>query len=452
MQGRLLAFFLPVFLLTVAVFGTVLAMESARSISFEGAIERQQSFQSLVAAVTEAVEASGGVEQGLVEQVLVAHRSDDDEVVVSVDGRRIPADPPARDTTGETGLAPGTTVWPWTDGHFMSMARFAVDTMDGSEREVVDVEVVAIDPADTLREATARRLLLIAAGVATAVAAIAAGTYPLTRLAMRPIRQLDDTANALANGNMSARATVGRGAPELRRLASTFNTMAERVNAGLARERAFVSSASHHFGNLLTPLRLRMETIERDDPAVDEALAELERLESAAERLLQLNRAEEDDLQPTAVDVGSIVDRSMQSWKVVTEANAIGLRRQGSETASALAVPGAVEETLDNLIDNAVKYGDGSAITLTVLRGLHNVRVMVSDRGPGMTEPEIELAQGRFWRGPSQQSKPGSGLGLGIVDALATRSGGHFELRSGADGGLEATLVLKRVTETEPGS
>jgi signal transduction histidine kinase len=455
MQRRLLAFFLPIFLLTAAVLGGWLAVESASRISRDAALDRMAEADAVAATVAEGLRRSGP--DGAVDGLRATQDSRDERPDVdvdhylSIDGAPVPPDlRPQGNAIDriELALDPSTVIFPWTDGDFVTATDIRVE--DGAS-----ATVTVLEPSDETQAAVARRWVMIAAAVATVMAFIALVTYPLTRWALRPVLQLDRTALALAGGDMEARADPDSGPPEIRRLAASINSMAERVAAGLHRERAFVASASHHFGNLLTPLRLRMETLnhlgtDAGDPldnTVEEALAELDRLEAAAERLLQLNRAEEGAAQPTVVEVGAIVDESLRSWRVVAEARGVGLERKGSDHALALASPGAIEETLDNLIDNAMKYAEGSTITLSVLRGLHNVRVMVADRGPGLSDAEIEQAQGRFWRGATQQNKPGSGLGLAIVDALAAQCGGHFELRTGPDGGLEAALVLKRAPQ-----
>jgi signal transduction histidine kinase len=436
MQSRLLAFFLPGFLALAGVLGAALAVESAHRISLAAASGRAQAFARLESAVVAAVNADSPAD---LSAALAEWSSESDIAYITIDGRPEPPNRALNEVRAEQierSLGDDATVWPWTDGDFAQRSTFRVGART--------VEVVALVSTDSVQAQVARRWTVIIAALSTAIALMAAGTYPLTRWALRPIRQLDASARSLADGDLSTRAAVGRGAPELKQLAASFNAMVERSAAGIHRERAFVASASHHFGNLLTPLRLRIETIGRDDPLVEEALAELDRLESAAERLLQLNHAEESDVQPVVVDVGEIVDDSLESWRVVTESLGVELCRQGSVSSFAWAVPGAIDESLDNLIDNALKYGDNSRITVRVVRGLHHVRVSVADDGPGMTNDEMERAQGRFWRGPTQQSKPGSGLGLAIVDALAAQCRGHFEMRITSTGGLEASVVLER--------
>ncbi|MEZ5215261.1 MAG: HAMP domain-containing sensor histidine kinase [Ilumatobacteraceae bacterium] len=256
-------------------------------------------------------------------------------------------------------------------------------------------------------------------------------------------------ARAIADGELGARAHVGPGAPELQQLATGFNTMADKVQWAMERERRFVANASHHLGNLLTPLRIRVESLRLapDENGV-ELRSELDRLEAVVARLMELNRAEEIDQEPQVVDVSATVDEALALWRAVGDGLGIELRREGRERASyAWSIPGAIEEAIDNLLDNSAKYAPGSVVTVKVVQGLENVRVVVSDHGPGMSEDDIAQAHSRFWRGSGHQNQPGSGLGLAILDALAERCGGRLELRNAVGGGLEASFVLRRAHE-----
>ncbi len=396
MHARLIAIVVPLIVGISLALGGLLFAESARRISVEAHGNAGTTMATLLQRLDQgAPDEAIGLAGAPYRLISVAAPDGDTATVGPATVRRV--------ADRFEPIEPNQTIWPWTQGAVTYTG--SVRTDDG----LLQVELVEL--AQPVKAAVSRRWIVIAAALATISAAVAAAAYPLCRIALRPIEQLNDTARSLATGDFDARAAIGAGAPELKELADSVNQMAETVASGLQRERSFVASASHHFGNLLTPLRLRIETLDRRDRGVEEALAELDRLETTAERLLLLTRAEEGDLHPMVQDIGYAVDETIRSWRVVTDRDGIELRRGGSAAASAWAVPGAIEEVLDNLIDNAVKYGDRTPITVSILRGLHNVRIVVSDRGPGMTDREIEQAMGRFWRGPTQQSKPGSGLG-----------------------------------------
>ena len=109
------------------------------------------------------------------------------------------------------------------------------------------------------------------------------------------------------------------------------------------------------------------------------------------------------------------------------------------------AVAGALEQILDNYIDNALDYApEGTAIRIDVTRTNDEVSISVTDSGSGMSTESRERAFDRFWRGAESQNRPGgSGLGLSIVAQLAAASGGRVALRENPDGGLVAVVVVR---------
>ena len=108
----------------------------------------------------------------------------------------------------------------------------------------------------------------------------------------------------------------------------------------------------------------------------------------------------------------------------------------------AMVVPGALEQILDNLVDNSLAVAPpSSAIELSVRRGDHAVELSVADRGPGMTPEQITRSFDRFWRA-ADADHPGTGLGLAVVQQLARASGGDVGLARRVGGGLVATVRL----------
>ncbi len=429
MHDRIVGLFAPVLVLTAVLLGTLLAIESAHSMSLHAEVERLTERDHLASQQL-------ADERRILRNWVTADRTarlTDRWGRVRFEEQAPNALTPSASSPPVEPLAADATVWPWTDGDWVLTATSA----DGAQLQLG----FSTDP---VQAQVLRRWAMIAVGVFTGAVALAFATFPLTQWALRPVRELDQAALDLAQGRLGTRTETIDGAPELRVVATAFNEMADRVEAAMHRERAFVASASHHLGNLMTPLRLRIEAM--PGPVEDrvEVLAELERLELVVTRLLDLHQAEELASEPVPVDVGALVDELLPFWQAAADAREIPLTREGSAQAVALAVPGAIEEVLDNLLDNAFKYGNGAPITIRVVRGLRHVRLAVKDSGPGLTAEELAQAQGRFWRGSKQQNKPGSGLGLAIVEALAVRCGGSFELRAKDGRGFEGILTLNQ--------
>lgn len=261
-----------------------------------------------------------------------------------------------------------------------------------------------------------------------------------------PLRRLTATAERFANGDLSIEPSSPGGPKELRVLADTMSDMAERLTSTIDEQRAFVADASHQLRTPLTALRLRLENLQTrlDDADADEldlAIEETSRLSGLVTDLLQLARADE-RRAVAIVDVAQLAVDRVDTWSALADARSIDLRWSGEPSpVYASALPGAVEQILDNLIDNAVNASDdGSTIDVSLtLRGMRAV-LAVADHGPGLSVGDRVRATRRFWRGTTLT--PGSGLGLSIASTLAVASGGHLELSDTPGGGLTATLDL----------
>ncbi|MCU0261598.1 MAG: HAMP domain-containing histidine kinase, partial [Ilumatobacteraceae bacterium] len=179
--------------------------------------------------------------------------------------------------------------------------------------------------------------------------------------------------------------------------------------------------------------------------SIDAAIDETDRLTALVGDLLQLARADEHP-PPVPVDLGLLVSERVDTWSAVADSVGVGIRAELPDgTLVVTAVPGAIEQILDNLLDNALKVAPpGSAVVVGVEAGTDRHVLHVADEGPGMTDQDKARAVTRFWRGST--TTQGSGLGLAIVDALATASGGSLSLGDASGGGLEARVALPVAT------
>jgi signal transduction histidine kinase len=303
--------------------------------------------------------------------------------------------------------------------------------------------------------------LWVILGSVAAVAMIAAAllAFGLARWVSRPLKGLDAAARRLADGDLAIRAKVGSGPPELRRLGTTFNTMAGRLEALVHGNRALIADVSHQLRTPLAALRLRLDLLAADtDPDTGHELAgaldELARLSRLVDGLLTVARAENVVPVPTAVDVAEVTRERVVAWHPVADDRSIVLvattAGSGSGLGSALGVgrsaggpvlawigEGHLEQILDNLIANALDaLHPGNLVRLTTSATAAGVRITVADNGPGMSAGDRERAFLRF----TTSSPNGTGLGLAIVHRLATSNGGTVRLDETPGGGLTVTL------------
>ncbi len=332
-------------------------------------------------------------------------------------------------------------VWPW----YSQPLAVAVPVTSGGE---VIGAVVTLSPTGRLHGEELRFWALTTAVGIAALAVFLVVAVALTRWILRPVAELDGTAQQVAGGALDARVPADSGPPELRRLARSFNAMADNVADALGRQRAFVAQASHQLRNPLTALRIRVDNLAdhidvagRDEHR--ETLDEVDRLALILDGLLALASADRGQYGCQVVDAAAVADQRVAAWQPLAERREITLRRTGAARADARSVATAVDQALDALIDNALKFaGPGATVLVDVTLGDGSVEIDVVDDGPGLSAEERRLAAERFWRAPHAQNVDGAGLGLPIVAVLAEVSGGGLRLLPVSPHGLDAKLTF----------
>jgi len=299
-----------------------------------------------------------------------------------------------------------------------------------------------------------RQDILALVGVGALALALGLGVaWILAGSIARPLRSLGEAARRRASGDPDARAPE-RGSREQIEVAREFNEMADRLEAVLESQRAFVADASHQLRTPLTGLRLRLEAagVKTDDPAVrrelDAAERETARLDELVSDLLQLASSEQPADEATA-DLAAAASDAVERWRGPAEetGHRIALEPQGEGAVG--AGPTELAVILDNLIENAIKYSPRGS-TVSVEYGAENGAArlsVVSQSGP--IEPELtRRAFERFYRGADRRE--GTGLGLPIVAALARRRGGRSRLENAGGGRVRAEVTLPAADFANP--
>lgn len=215
-------------------------------------------------------------------------------------------------------------VWPWQNG------RVVVASPVVRDGDVVAV-VVLDSPTDEMRSRTIRGWLLIAAGEAIAMLVAVGAAIRLTGWVLLPVRTLDAATHDIASGRMRSRVAASGGPPELRRLARSFNEMADNVEDVLEQQRAFVADASHQLRNPLAALLLRIELLALELPEGNEEIASVrmegKRLAQVLDDLLDLALAEHAAADLQLTDIGALTAERVASWRPVGEEKGYGSGR-----------------------------------------------------------------------------------------------------------------------------
>ncbi|KVK73272.1 hypothetical protein WS90_31760 [Burkholderia cepacia] len=237
---------------------------------------------------------------------------------------------------------------------------------------------------------------------------------------------------------------------EVRPLVDAIDRLLARLRQSIVRERAFTSDAAHELKTPLAAIKVQAQVaIATDDPAhqrlaMQRVVQGVDRSARLAEQLLLLARLDEYERIPTrAVAVRELVEAALDRHLAKASDKAIDLVAGPVSGRAIDADPILIGILLDNLVDNAVKYGrPGGRIELGVHDDGARQRIVVRDDGPGVAPGEHERLGDRFYRGSGAQL-PGSGLGLSIVTRIAQYFGGTVQFGPGIDGrGLGVAVAL----------
>lgn len=285
----------------------------------------------------------------------------------------------------------------------------------------------------------------------------ALGAAFVARRVLRRIDAMNDSAHALMAGDMTERLPVSGSGDELDRLAIGLNQMLARIGELMSGLREVSDNIAHDLRTPLTRLRNHAEEALRvggDEAAWRAALTrtieESDNLIRVFDALLMIARAEAgaDRAGVARVDLCEAAADVAELYEPLAEEKGFALR---VACEPGLAVEGRREligQALANLIDNALKYGAAPAganraneVEIDARREGADVVIEVGDRGPGVSPQDRERVFDRFVRLESARTRPGSGLGLSLVSAVARLHGGTVRLEDNAPG-LRVRLSL----------
>jgi two-component system OmpR family sensor kinase len=315
---------------------------------------------------------------------------------------------------------------------------------------------------------------LITGGALIALLAVC-GNWLIGR-GLAPLRRMAHTADLITrSGDLAARMPDAGGQQETGRLAAAINTMLARIqhsfSARLRSEqkvRQFAADASHELRTPLTTIRGYAELYRANALGPDELPNAMRRIEQEAERmsmlvaeLLELARLD----RPSSLDL-SETDLTVLAKDAVADARVVEPDRKLTMTLPGSLVVTAdeprIRQVLANLLGNIHTHTPpGTPAAVRVYTEGSGAVIEVSDQGPGMSEPDAAQAFDRFHRGASAalaaatagRPAPGaqdgtkvasSGLGLSIVQAIATAHGGHVDLTSNPGHGTTVRLWIPR--------
>lgn len=278
---------------------------------------------------------------------------------------------------------------------------------------------------------------MAALGLALLLAGAGVGWFA-ARSVMRRIGRLNDLADRVAGGELSARLPGPRSRDEFGLLETHVHSMLDRIeNLNRATHR-LSDTIAHELRTPLNRLMQKLGRIEGQEEVVDALRGEIRQSIRVFDSLLDISRAEADQgsgggLVP--VDLSEVAQEVWELYEPLAEDKGLLVRADVAPGLRVLGDRNLIAQMLSNLIDNAIKYcGPGDSLRLTLTEGADRHLMRVADTGPGLPDDLRAEAFDRFTRAERDRGIKGHGLGLALVRAIAARHGAKLEMPAAEKG------------------
>ena len=334
-------------------------------------------------------------------------------------------------------------------------------------QEGVNAAVIHVaEPLDTLQRTFSRAREAILIVLATAVAAVVIFSIVFASQATTPINELSREMREISSDRLALTAgsvdggfrgnDLRRRHDEIGRLAKSFNDLLNRLGEAFARERQFISDASHELKTPLTSINANAQMLlrwaDQDRTIRRESLETIVResadLAGMVNGMLTLAKADRgDEIPKEPLSLAQIASEATQNGVSRAAEKRIELRFAHEGTPIVYGDANLVRQMVANLVDNAVKFTDGGLVEVRVGANRDWAWVEVADSGPGVADEERDHIFERFYRADKARSRsvPGTGLGLAIIRSIARVHGGEATVERSQAGGALFRVLLPRV-------
>lgn len=275
----------------------------------------------------------------------------------------------------------------------------------------------------------------------------------LARKLLYPIKKMTDDAALISAHNLNKRLDVKKSKDELKELAVTFNALLDNIEMSYAKQKSFVSDASHElrtpiaiiqgYADLLT--RWGKENPEILKEAIEAIQSEANDMKTLVNQLLFLSRSDEKRLafQLSILDMAQQIETVFQEFKRIDTAHSYDYV-ESPPSALVIGDESAIRQVLRILLDNAQKYTpEGGQIYLSLFTEGQNLILCIKDTGIGIDKEDLPYIFDRFYRADkARQRKGGRGLGLSIAHEIISLHRGQIQVQSQKDKGTEIRLYL----------
>ncbi|MEA1010934.1 HAMP domain-containing histidine kinase [Bacillus cereus] len=282
------------------------------------------------------------------------------------------------------------------------------------------------------------------------------GGILISKKLLSSVQNITDTMKRIKKNGLNERVPVRENNDELAKLSFLFNEMMDEVETSFTQQKQFVEDASHELRTPLTIIQGHLAMLNRwgkHDPAVvdkslQSSLKEVDRLNKLVVELLELSRAESEQMHPIADDpvhVNSVLKQVTQNFAILQTDFQFDLKLDGDAAYVSMPSP-YLEQIIIIIMDNAVKYTKDVSKYICIESSIQSgqVKICIIDRGAGIPEAELPFVLNRFYRVDKARSRKqgGNGLGLSIAKRLVEKYNGAIQIESKENEGTIVTITI----------
>ncbi|UTW44799.1 HAMP domain-containing protein [bacterium SCSIO 12696] len=275
----------------------------------------------------------------------------------------------------------------------------------------------------------------------------------LALLIIRPVKRLRSHIDIMGSGELDTRLdrNLTSRRDEFGNLARSFNDMADHIQQLVDSKQQLLHDVSHELRAPLARLQVAGELARCEAQAVgvgeemyDRVDRECVALNKLIDEILTLSKAQSGNPgieERRALNLSELVGQVVADARFLHTGQTINLNESG-RCKNVVLSPGVFEKAFKNILENALKYGQGNPVDVSLDYGRRRVTLVVADRGPGMSEQDLKQMFTPFYRAKAYNSKEGYGLGMSITLKAVQQMNGDVQAVNRPGGGLQVSLVL----------
>jgi signal transduction histidine kinase len=258
------------------------------------------------------------------------------------------------------------------------------------------------------------------------------------------IEAINATSREIMRSGLGERIPLRGTGDEWDGLAENLNSMLDRIEELVETNRQVSDNVAHDLRTPLTRMRGRLERachqqldLSHYQSLVNDTISDLDEILTTFSSLLRISQIEARDRTAAFrnIDLSEIVREVVELFEPTAEERAVRLQVFAGETVSVVGDRDLLFDAISNLVDNAVKHGgDRGEISVAVARCAGGPILSIGDRGPGIPIEERNHVLRRFYRLERSRNRPGNGLGLSLVAAVASLHGAHIIMADNSPG------------------